>query len=153
MFMEDNAEAGQRLLESAFNHERANPLDTVPDDVLISWAQSKPSEYFPRLAAIITPFRQANSLAALEWTPLAMQILALAPDRPAVLAAFSRNLYPHSWSGSLAELLEGRRVLLQALMSYSDPAVEAWARVRDEALVREIESERLRDRRADARFE
>jgi hypothetical protein len=38
-------------------------------------------------------------------------------------------------------------------MSHSDPAVMTWARERDEALGREIEGERMRDRRVDSRFE
>jgi len=125
----------------------------VPDDVLISWAQTSPNGFFPRLAAIIIPFRKANNSDALEWTPLAMSILELSPDRIAVLNNLGSRIYPRTWSGSLADILEGRRMLFQVLMSYSDPAVTAWARARDEAFVREIEGERLRDRRVDARFE
>ena len=123
--------------------------------MLISWAQTSPSKYFPKLAAIIKPFMKANESDSLEWTSLSMQLLELAPDRVSVLRAFGRHFYPRSWSGSLAEIFERCRQLLQVLVSYPDPIVVEWAKARDESLVREIEHERSQERRqgVDARFE
>jgi hypothetical protein len=103
--------------------------------------------------SIIVPFRKASNLDVLEWIPLALRIIELSPDRVAVLDELGRRIYPHVWSGSLAEILEGRRALFQTLMSHPDATVVAWARARGESLVREIEGERLRDRRVDIRFE
>jgi hypothetical protein len=55
VFMGGRSGEGERLLGDAFRYENENPLDEVPDEVLITWAQTNPNENFVKLAAVIVP--------------------------------------------------------------------------------------------------
>ena len=139
----------------SFDSTSLNPLDEVSPESLIVWAQIDPPARFPQLAAAIIPFMNGETQGTTVWTPTALQILNLSPDRIAVLTAFRSQFMP-GWNGSLANILESRRGPLQALMSNSDPKVVAWARDQDAELVRLAERERqkgLREQRIDQSFE
>jgi len=152
-FLGDSIENTNNLFISDFDFDRGNPLEVVPAESLIAWAQLDPQVRFPRLASAITPFTKSGDKTDLAWTPIALRVLDSAPDRAAVLAAFSSHFQPSSWSGSLADILEGRRVLPRMFLSDSDPRVVAWAAEQDAELGRQAELERRRERRTDERFE
>lgn len=141
----------------SFDSTPRNPLDEVSPESLIAWAQIDPPARFPQLAAAIIPFMNGETKGTTVWTPTALQILNLSPDRIAVLTRFRSQFMPNGWSGSLANILESRRLLLRALLSYSDPAVVSWARGQDAELGRWAERERLqeglREQRIDQSFE
>lgn len=144
-------EGGSRLTNFDFNGR--SPLEMVPQESLIAWAQVDPVIRFPRLASAIVPFTKREGEAELSWTPLAIRLLDSAPDRLAVLSTFGSHLYPHSGSGSLAQELENRRVLPRTFLSDADQRVVAWARTQDAELVRLAKQERLSERRTDGSFE
>jgi hypothetical protein len=100
--------------------DRKTPLDTLDPSVLIGWARREPSTRFARVAAGITLFKKNKEEGHLAWTPLALQILDLAPDPSPVLAGFRSRLTPRSWSGSLVDLLEARRDLTRPLLSHPE---------------------------------
>ena len=58
-----------------------------------------------------------------EWTPLASELLAKAPDIRAVLEEIVRRLHPTGWSGSLATKLESRLKLLEQLTLADKPGL------------------------------
>lgn len=120
---------------------------------LIAWAQINPQMRFPRLASAITPIVKTNEEKTLSWSATALRILQLAPDRSAVLREFGSHFRPSGWSGSLADVLESRRVLPRTFLLDPDPRVSAWAREQDAELGRLTELERLRERRTDETFE
>jgi hypothetical protein len=130
-----------------------NPLDDVPLEALIAWAQVEPSTRYARLAAVITPFTDNDGTTAPVWTSTALELVRLAPDRLAVLTNLSLPLVPNSWMGSRADLVERRRMLLQAFISDAAPEVASWVRQRDTELEQVVQRERLRERRVDASFE
>jgi hypothetical protein len=61
-------------------------MDAVPSDVLIAWGKPVQRK-LSKLAAIISPFKKSSERKSLEWTPLAMHIIELAPDRQSALNA------------------------------------------------------------------
>lgn len=156
-FLWDHPVHSRRSFIRSFNLENRSPLDEAPPDSLIAWAQIDPSIRFPRLASAITVFKESATQETTSWTPIALKILDLSPDRIAVLTEFRSQFQPTTWSGSLANILESRRVLLRELMSYSDPTVALWARKQDIELGQWVQKERqqesLRDRRTDQSFE
>lgn len=137
----------------AFGSGRWNPLDEVPTDVLVDWANVDPKTRFPLLASAITPLTKDDDKSEPVWSPMAMQILNLAPDRVAVLDGLSSHISPSGGWGSHADELERRRALLRVLISDADDKVVAWARAKDVELVRMIEQKRHCERREDESFE
>ncbi|HOI96678.1 MAG TPA: hypothetical protein PK250_18390 [Syntrophobacter fumaroxidans] len=130
-----------------------NPLDSVPIEVLISWAERDPQVRFPRLASAITSIKEKDHTGELVWTPTALQILESAPDRMRVLSAYGYCLEPRVWSGPLSEELEKRRALLMPFLSDSDPRIADWARQTNERLRRWAQEERSLYRQRDQSFE
>jgi hypothetical protein len=145
-----------RFLIPSFNSDSKNPLDEATPESLVSWAKINPHTRFPLIASAITLFRNDDT-GAIVWTPTALQVLDLSPDRIAVLTGFRSQFYPNAWGGSLANILESRRLPLRALLTYPDQTVVSWARDQDAALGRRAETERLReglmDRQTDQSFE
>jgi hypothetical protein len=72
---------------------------------------------------------------------------------PAIRTTVEQELYPMSWEGSLAEILEQRRALPQALFANPDPAVAAWARQVDGELARIAAERRAAEWQEDESFE
>lgn len=154
--LEGQPKGRARILIPSSNSDSRNPLDEVTPELLVSWAQINPHARFPLVASAITLFRD-DYTGAIAWTPTALQILTHSPDRIAVLAEFRSRFYPNAWSGSLANILESRRLALRALLEYPDPAVVSWVQNQDAELGRLAEAERqrenLKDRQIDQSFE
>ncbi|MBW7885620.1 MAG: hypothetical protein H3C34_23925, partial [Caldilineaceae bacterium] len=135
------------------HHVRENPLDAVQTEIHITWAQANPSARFPILASVITPFIDHDDGTDPTWTPAALELLCLAPDRVTVLTRLLSPLVPTSWSVSLADILVRRRALLHPFLTDADPAVADWARQRDDELEQQIQQNRMRERWANEGFE
>lgn len=134
--------------------EASGPIDKVPADILIHWAEISPERRFPLLASAVNLYQvKTDEGGVFSWSETALKILRAAPDRIAVLNKFGENLRPTGWSGSLAELLEKIRSLPAVFLSDPDPHVVAWAREQDTYLRKYAESERLTEKRTDERFE
>jgi len=76
----------------------------------------------------------------------------LARIASAVLRGLATQLPASGWIGSLADILERRRSLIQAFLD-DDPAVRQVARETDDRLQREISVERSHEVGRDERFE
>lgn len=107
----------------------------------------------PALAAAVPLFEKDDDGGSGGWAQVALKLLELAPDKRAFLDIVSSRFMPSGWSGSLANILEDRRQLPQALMGCADAVVASWAREQDEALAKWAEEERQRERKRDERFE
>lgn len=142
-----------RMLIKEIDLNGRNPLNVVPADVLVTWAQVDPNMRFPKLATAISVIKKDVNNGAFVWTDVALKMLDLAPDRLAVLIEFGSNLRPHGRRGSLADTIESRRALPQAFFADPDPRVVAWARERDTEMALWAEQERAGERRTDESFE
>jgi hypothetical protein len=131
--------------------EDRNPLSVVPLPILLEWADGDPDTRFPRLAGIIPAFEQKDGVTT--WSEGALALLSAAPNRAAVLRGLATQLHPRACFGSLADILERRRLLLQAFLADDDPAVRQVARETDDSLQHEIASERRGEVNRDERFE
>ena len=70
-----------------------------------------------------------------------------------MLRGLTARLHPSGWSGSLADILEQRRPLIQHFLDDEDPAVRQVAREFGDALLTDIAAERSREVNRDERFE
>jgi hypothetical protein len=82
-----------------------------------------------------------------------LALLDAAPNRAALLKHLAGRLSPRSWSGSLADILERRRPLIQRFFADEDPAVCQVAREIDSHLERKIAAEAACEVNRDERFE
>jgi len=137
-----------------FEYCSKNPVEMVPIDALLAWAQISPIARFPRLAAAIDPFLKSESEVDPVLMPAAVQLLAHAPNRTAVLDQFGFGDWPKGvYSRPLSAIFEGRRNLARTFLSDGDPEVRAWAQSIDVRLGQAIEHERLREQPGSGSFE
>lgn len=138
-------------------HMHGNPMDSVPDDVLVAWCEADPTGRYPVAAATITLFRRPEEKAPLQWTPAARLVLEKASDRVQVLAEFLRRFRPRSWSGSRAAIIESNARMLDELDFEGDAAaisfIEQAKKGLADAIAEEQRWETQRDRGRDERFE
>jgi len=145
-----------RLMRS-LTQFRIDPIATVPDNVIIGWCDRDPAIRYSIAAAVTVLFKRPSEQAPHEWTNLAGQLLAKAPDPEAVFEELICRLHPRGWSGSLASKLETRLHLLEQLDIAAIPRLQARFAAAKTTLKTEIEKERQReieeDRARKGRFE
>lgn len=139
------------------DRRRSNPLSQISDTVIIEWCEIDPSNRYPIMAASIVAYRHSEHDNQLEWTPLSLTIIDNAPDVITVLKELEKTFRPMSWSGSRADIIQKRLILLSSLKSHKNPVVAEWACNEERKFEEEIRSERNweeeRHRSRDERFE
>lgn len=135
-----------------FGSSRGSPLESVGIETLEQWAMINPQVRIPRLASSITLFKGESDNAE-GWSTTFLRLLELAPDKRAFLENVPHRLRPTGWSGSLADILDKRRVFLEQFIQHSDPNISAWAVEQGQRLEAESHFERTRERREDESFE
>jgi hypothetical protein len=130
-------------------------LDVVSDESLLEWCNCDPVVRYPTAAAFASLFRRPKNGEPHQWMPLAVRLLAKAPEPLKVFKNIVDRLYPTSWSGSLASKLESRLKLLEQLAMPDAPGMlDAFnrAKVGFEERIRK-EREREAEEGRSARFE
>jgi hypothetical protein len=120
-----------------------NPLMHVDDATVITWCEADPDKRYPLMALAIVPYREDPANEAIEWTSLALSILASAPEPLEVLKQFDRVFRPTAWSGSKADLMRRRVRLLVPLKEHRISAIAEWARDEECVLIEQAEQERI----------
>ncbi|MCK1733961.1 hypothetical protein IVA79_08340 [Bradyrhizobium sp. 138] len=131
------------------SRHRQNIFGGVTDDCILEWCDREPVLRYPLMASVAILFSGDDENAAIEWHPLVGELLKRAPDPALVLNEIVRRLYPSSWSGSLATVLEKRQKLLDALQGATVPALEAAVKAANDRLQKTIDAERLSEREED----
>jgi hypothetical protein len=148
---------GFATLEEDLEHLHQNPLDGLPDEVVIAWCKQQPTTRYPIMAKVVRLTDRPDEKAALQWSGIALSLLDQAPDKIAVLKEFTKRFLPMSWSGSRAALVEANAKLLDALDDYPDAALVAFVLTEKARLAAYIDAEKrseaLSDRAKDERFE
>jgi len=120
----------------------SNPLNKISDDILLSWCDNDPEERYPRAISSIDTFSGSEDTGELAWKPIVYSIFERAPDLHAVLEPLADGLWPTSWSGSLADILEKRSSLFKDLFQHENAEIRAWARGQYSVLKEKIKRER-----------
>jgi hypothetical protein len=148
--------ASVRLFDNLLRFHK-NVLDTLPDDVVLTWCDRDPAVRYPLATSVVLLFKRPKDGEPHAWTPLAGKLLEKAPDPRLVLNEIVHRLRPSSWSGSLATKLEGRLKLLNTLPGGDVAALAAVATEAKAKLQAQIDAQRRseqdEDRAKSNRFE
>lgn len=143
-----------------FNQLYFNQLDEIIDKVLLDWCKIAPEQRYPLVASLVTPFSAAKEQEQITWRPVVYAILEHAPNVEVILKQFADVFQPMAWSGSRAELMEQRSVLLKEFYEHPNELVKNWAKRQYADLQKRIEDERKSEqkreeelRRQNERFE
>lgn len=137
-----------------FRFDRESPVNAAPLEILMAWARENLQIRLPKLAAEIHLFAKNGEHDAILWSPLALEILELAPDRSAILDIYASRFHPSGVrSDSLADNLSSYLVLAEELQTHDDILIAAWAKKQVDSITKQIAKEHQRDRSIDECFE
>ena len=129
------------LIKMIERHQGALLRD-IPDAIWLAWCEADRDRRYPIAAAAILSFKPAGEPGQSAWTELSLALLKESPDPLAVFRAIVGNLYPMSWSGSRAAILEGRLSLLERLDISQLPILASELENAKSVLTENIETER-----------
>jgi len=144
---------GRSVLYYITGPRQSSPANAAPPEILMKWAMKSPKVRMPILAEEVHLFAKNGENDTCSWSPLALGILEVAPDRKMILEIYADRFYPRSWSGSLADVLIPYLSLTKELQSHKDPLIAAWANEQAALIKLRIEEDRKRERRQDESFE
>lgn len=143
-------------IEQALRDE-SNALSQIDDELIINWCEFDPKIRYPILASAIRPYQKNNETNTLQWTTLASRIINDYDNPIFILNKFKSSFFPHSWSGSLAEKLQTRLVLISNLKKHENLSIVEWANTEEqnfkEAIRSERENELKHEKKLNERFE
>lgn len=131
---------------------REHPLVSIDDALVLSWCKGNPKARNPLVASAIMPYQKGKT-GKLEWTSLAMSLVSDSVDPIAVLQMLLSSLWPTSWSGSRADLMQERSCLIEELKEHSDKAVAEWAHGEATKLGNWIRQDRTRELNREQEYE
>lgn len=141
----------KRIFKNEIDEESNNPLNQITDADLISWCDENPSQRYPLVASVIQAFSKSGEPEPYEWRPVVHLLLSKAPNVVDVLENLANSLYPSSGSGSLADALQRRSVLLEKLFDHENIEIGAWVKNQYQTHQEVIKSERKREESRDSK--
>ena len=142
---------GYSLL-SRFALSGASVVNCADESALLAWVERDPVGRAPLVAAEVNIVVKGDS-GNLAWSPVAAKLLAIAPDRAAVLGGFEGRFRPRAWTGSLTEVLRPYNEMTQRLSVDDDPTIAAWASTQLKSMQLRTAAELRTERRRDESFE
>ena len=132
----------RRQLGSDYFERRSSPTNQISDRDLLAWCDHNPRERYPLVVSAMRPFSIPKDTDRPVWKPVILSILKRAPVLNDILDSLARAIRPSGWSGSLADILQKRLILLEDLFCHGNEEVRSWAKNRHAALQKSIAEER-----------
>ena len=145
--------------EHLFGGWRLNDEDFEPNEIdvdanaLFDWVREDPAERALKLANFIPYTMKHADGSSLDWSPIALELLALSTDKVAVLRTYEHRFFSGGGSGSFALRFVRRRPLVAAMSTHDSEAVREWAAEASERLEANIVRWDEREAADDSLFE
>lgn len=148
-----------RFEDDSFGREQ--PLWNVSADKLIEWCNQQSDDHFAGIAKMMNPFSNEEASSSDEngvgISEKVLTFLNAAPNPQTVVSAFYSNIAPSGWSGSLADVLEQRRLVLDTLISSPNQTISETANSESAKLQERVQAirreEQIEIRRYEESFE
>ncbi|WP_033924986.1 hypothetical protein [Sphingomonas sp. 35-24ZXX] len=99
----------------------------IDTKVMCDWVREDPAERSVKLANFIPYTIQHSDGSSLDWSPMALELLALSPDNVSVLRTYENRFFSGGGSGSFSLRFVRRRPLVAAMARHESAAVREWA--------------------------
>jgi hypothetical protein len=128
------------LIGGFFGGWRRNDEDFEPNEIkidtriLFDWVREDPAERSVKLANFIPYTTKHADGSSLNWSPMALELLALSPDNVTVLRTYENRFFSGGGSGYFSLRFVRRRPLVAAMAKHESDAVREWAAEASERL-------------------
>lgn len=122
-----------QLIGRFFGDWRRNDEDLEPNeikmdtDVLFDWVRENPAARTVKLANFVPYTTKHVDGSSLDWSPTALELLALSTEPVAVLQTFENRFFSGGGSGPLSLRFVRRRPLVAAMAAHENTAIRVWA--------------------------
>ena len=83
-----------------------NPLNKIPDEVLIDWCELDSANRYPLIADSIQPYEESSETGYLVWKKIVYSLFEKAPDLKSILSNLAGSIRPNIWNGSRTDVLD-----------------------------------------------
>lgn len=126
--------------------ERADsPVNQIPENILIDWCEQDPERRYPLIVSSTQMYSKPKDSEELCWHPMLFIIFSKSPNLQIVLSQLESEIYPVSWSGSLADAMAKRLTLLAMLFEHPNSEIRDWAVMQHQKLQHAVQVERERE--------
>lgn len=125
----------------------------IAQEAVLAWVAEDPQARAVKIAHVVRYTVNDSQTDMKAWSPIALAIIALAPDPAAVLRAFENRFFTGAGWGPVSLRFVRRRPLVEAMIGHDDPRVQLWARRASENMEESIKRWDERNRESDSRFE
>lgn len=126
------------------------PLAGIDINALIAWCQSQSNEeVWPVIGASIQLWERGSDQGGIELPDTALRFLEASPHPTEVLKAFASKLEPMSWSGSRADIMQGRTEAFRTLVQHPNQDIAKAASDVIREITKRIDTERRWEQRRD----
>lgn len=128
------------LISGFFGGWRRNDEDFEPNEieidtkVMFDWVREDPAGRAVKLANFIPYTTKHADGSSLDWSLMALELLALSPDKVAVLRTYENRFFSGGGSGFFALRFVRRRPLVAAMAKHESDEVREWAAEASERL-------------------
>lgn len=149
IFVDGPQGPARRLFGAVISH--TSPLISLAPSVIADWADLQPDRRYARLGECVSLFQEDRAGTDQGLSPMFLTLVDRAPNKSELIGDIYDRLHPRSWSGSLAEILERRKSMLDDLPDHPD--ILAWRTSVLPHLDRWISAERQREIEREESFE
>jgi hypothetical protein len=137
--------AALHLVSDPNRENRETAIRKVSDEHLIEWCNISPADRYifaANACRLFVKIANGTNIEEIGLAPTALSVLKHAPDPKAVLEIFIDRFQPSGWSGSLADILQGRVKLLEQLNFSNNPNLKVEIASARKMLEKRIADER-----------
>jgi len=144
----------RRLLFIRHGGWRYLPLAKMDIDVLIKWCSArKDNTVWAKISSGFSIWSKDEVTGIVTISKPAMKFLEASPEPSTVLEAFTEQIIPASWSGSLVNVMQPRANAICRLTKHERVDISEVARSMTAKVVERIENEKIREQRNNAERE
>jgi hypothetical protein len=111
-----------------------SPVNQIPENILIDWCDRDPGTRFPLIVSSMQMYSKSSDSEQLCWHPILQSIFEKSPNIQAILSQLENEIYPMSWSGSLANAMAKRFSLFTQLLEHPNSEIRDWAVAQNQKL-------------------
>lgn len=135
----------------------SHPMSKIPAHLLTEWASKNPSRWIALAASIPALKQNSPDDGQANWSEKAISLVQAAPSPWSVAEVLLDRIYPRSWMGSRARILQARLNLFEEILRLLPSADEQRLEDKRAYFLKVIDRERRReseeDRQQNERFE
>lgn len=110
----------------SYSHkENYSIVDNIPSKEIIKWCNENPEKRYPFITKIVYPLTAHKDSLIIK--PIIYDLINSTPVLEDFLSELGNSIEPQIWSGSRADVIEGRLVLFVELKEHDNDIVNNWA--------------------------